>query len=186
MRTWTVATALLAGLALASCSADADPGADPTTSSVPTASPSESSDPAPEPSLPARLQGEWRLEQTRADVVRHLRQHGFGDLVERFLRVENVTEQDNWRWTFQGTGFVATWQNPDGSWRVADQGDVQVDGRRLRLVYGNSSGVTTFAWRVQGDRLWLTWQDYEGEVWKGIPDEAFWRAYLTKPLTRVA
>ncbi len=78
------------------------------------------------------------------------------------------------------------WQNPDGSWRVADTGSVEQDGRKLRLTYSGTDNTTTFDWRIEDDRLWLTWRDYEGGLFKGLPDEAFWRAYLTKPLTRVS
>jgi hypothetical protein len=75
---------------------------------------------------------------------------------------------------------------PDGVWKVADSGDFVVQDDQLELHYDTNGTVTTFAWARDGDTLQLEWKAFDSDVeLKGIPDEAFWRAYLTKPLTRV-
>lgn len=175
------ATALVALAALAGCgSTDATPGPSTSSGSTTTAE-------SPTAALETPVEGVWRLEQTRADVVRHLRDAGYGDQVERFIRVESVWAEDNWEWTFEGDTFVASWQNPDGSWRVADSGGLTVEGDTLQIHYGGIGGdATTFGWEIAGDELRLDWQDYDGGLVKGLPDEMFWQAYLTKPLTRVS
>ncbi len=93
MRARTVVATVIATLAFAGCTAEADPtdqrAVDPPTSSSPSPSaPSTSSEPTEEAPPTTPLEGEWALEQTKADVVRHLRRYGFDDLVERFVRVE--------------------------------------------------------------------------------------------------
>ena len=181
----TVAAIALA-TSLSGCSTtDAAPAGSPaageasgTTSAVEASTPAADETP---------VEGVWKLEQTRADVVRHLRESGYGDQIRRFIRVESVWAQDNWEWAFDGDSFVASWQNPDGSWRVADSGALTVDGDTLQIHYGGIGGdTTTFGWEIEDDHLRLTWQDYDGGLVKGLPDEMFWRAYLTKPLTRAS
>ena len=94
---------------------------------------------------------------------------------------------DNWEWTFFGDSFAAAWQNPDGSWKVADSGSLTIEGDLLHLHFGGlDDNTTTFAWTVQGDQLRLDWIEHVGPLYKGLPDESYWRAYLTKPLTRVS
>jgi hypothetical protein len=176
--------------ALAGCAGD-DPDAartaEATSATSEVLATSESPGASDAPSVATPLEGEWSLKQTEQDVVRHLRHAGFGQLVERFLRVEGVIPEDNWRWPVTGDRFVANWQNADGSWKVADFGTFEVVDDTMVLKYAGVDGnATTFEWRIVDDQLWLDWVDYEGKMYKGLPDEAFWRAYLTKPLTRTA
>ena len=183
------AAALLALAVLAACGTDATSAEEPA-ESRPSAALAES-EASPSASAETKehtpVQGVWMLKQTRKDVVTHLREFGFGDQVQRFIRLESVWAQDNWEWTFDGDTFVASWQNPDGSWKVADSGTLDVDGDRLDLHFGGEVGsTTTFAWAMQGDQLRLTWLANDGPLFKGLPDETYWRAYLTKPLTRAS
>lgn len=188
MRVTAATAGLLITLALTGCSGaasgDAEQDPPPTASSVSAPEPSTGTEAASK----TPLEGVWSLEQTKADVVRHLRRAGFGDLVRRFIRVESVWREDNWEWTFTGDRFVATWQNPDGSMKVADSGTFDVQGDRVVLSFlaDEVGDTTTFRWRKEGKRLWLVWERRDGALYKGIPDEAYWRAYLTKPLTRVS
>jgi hypothetical protein len=196
MRRTILVVAIVLGVSLVGCGQSQPEAASkkerPSPSAAASASANAPLSPTPvseAPPVETPLEGTWRLKQTKQDVVRHLRQAGFGDLVERFIRVEGVTPEDHWEWSFTGDDFVANWQNPDGSWKVADYGTFEVSGDRASFLFTAAAGetnATTFKWRMDGDRLWLDWVDYRGAEYKGLPDEAFWRAYLTKPLARVS
>ena len=132
------------------------------------------------------VDGTWALEQTQADVVEQLQEHGFGGLADRFLRAEQVWEEDNWEWEFEGGDFTARWMQPDRAWKVADYGTYEVQGDRLDLQFAETATTTTFTWAVADDELSLDWVKVNSDpLLKGIPDEAFWRAYLSEPLVRV-
>ena len=175
-------------IALAGCGAEPSDAAGATT---PTRTPTQASSPATaSPSVAATpVDGVWGLKQTRSDVVDHLEEYGFGDRVEEFVRAEQVWEVDQWEWTFDRGRFTARWLMPDEVWKVADHGSYDVQGPvvTLRFDSGDAGSSTAFRYRVDGDQLTLDWTAHQGQVEvKGLPDEAFWRAYLTKPLTRVS
>jgi hypothetical protein len=61
-----------------------------------------------------------------------------------------------------------------------------VQGDRLDLQFAETATTTTFTWAVADDELTLDWVEVNADpMLKGIPDEAFWRAYLSEPLVRV-
>lgn len=131
------------------------------------------------------LDGTWTLRQTKADVVKNLESSGFGKIAERFVRIDGVVAQDNWKWEFADGFFTAHWQQPDGAWKVADYGTYELDGHTVAMTFSETLATTTFDWSVSGDTLTLDWRAVDSDpMYKGIPDEAFWRAYLTRPLTR--
>ena len=184
MRAGVAVGAVAIALAVAGCSAQSE--ADEPTTPTASASVVDSTDDTAEPAAATPLEGTWRLEQTRQDVVKHLRDAGFGDLVRRFLRIEQTFAQDNWEWTFTGNEVQVAWQNPSGAWQSADSGTFEVVGDRAIFRFTNSgANVNTFRWKLDGDRLRLDWLEDDGGVVDGIPDEAYWRAYLTKPLVQV-
>jgi hypothetical protein len=160
-------------------SAEARSAPDPSSSQ-----PTDSSSPTEVTTTP--VDGTWALKQTRADVVEHLEQHGFGRLIDRFLRAERVWAQDNWEWEFQDGFFTARWMQLDRAWKVADYGTYEVQNDKLDLQFGETATTTTFTWTKRDDELTLDWVDVDSDPnYKGIPDEAFWRAYLSEPLVRV-
>lgn len=175
---------------LTGCGGGADPSEPEGTTASAVATPSATPSTA-EPAAKAEatpVDGEWTLEQTKSDVVAHLRQHGFEDITGEFLEAEGVWDEDHWTWTFDRGLFKAMWQNPDRSWKVADSGTYTVQPPTLTLTF-ESGRSTTFEYTLEQDQLLLDWQSDDdagqGEA-KGIPDEVFWRAYLTKPLTRAS
>jgi hypothetical protein len=178
---WKAAPALLCGtLLLGGCSDEAATG-------VPAKEPRavETSSMTTQAAT-SPVDGTWKLEQTRADVVSHLDQHGFGRLSDRFLRTEQVWAKDHWEWEFADGYFTATWLQPDGAWKVADYGSFEVRDDQLSLTFQESGSTTRFSWQQQDDELVLEWRGVDADpLVKGIPDEAFWRAYLSEPLTRV-
>lgn len=134
------------------------------------------------------LDGVWALKQTKADVKAHLNKYGFGDRAEEFVRAEQTWDLDQWQWTFDGGKFKALWMTPDRVWKVADDGRYEVAGSDISMTFAEGQ-TTVFAFTKEGDHLRLTWKSHDANGLpdsKGIPDEAFWRAYLTKPLTRVS
>ena len=177
---WKVAPALLFGtLLIGGCSDEPATGA-----AAGEPRPVETSSTST-PAVTSPLDGTWQLEQTRADVVSHLDQHGFGRISDRFLRSEQVWAKDHWEWEFSDGYFTASWLQPDGAWKVADYGSFEVQGDRLSLTFQESGSTTSFSWQQEEDELVLEWLEVDADpMVKGIPDEAFWRADLSEPLTR--
>jgi hypothetical protein len=135
------------------------------------------------------VDGLWTLRQTKDDVRSHLKDHGFGDRADEFIQAEQIWDRDEWEWSFQDGSFRARWLTQDGVWKVADYGTFTADPKTvtLRFAEGDPGSTTTFRYTVAGDTLRLDWQGHQGtEDYKGFPDEAFWRAYLTSPLTRAS
>jgi hypothetical protein len=177
--------ALIAGGCTSAVSDDAPSSSTGVTSSSAAATPSVSAPAA----VRTPVDGIWRLRQTKDDIRRHLQQHGYGDRVEEFIRVEQVWDVDQWEWSFDDGTFTARWLTPDGVWKVADYGTFSADADTVIVTFaeGDPGSSTTFGYTIDGDTLRLDWQSHAGsEEVKGFPDEAFWRAYLTAPLTRVS
>jgi hypothetical protein len=170
-------------LLLSGCGGGDKAAADPSSSSRSPSEPtSESSTAAESP-----IDGTWVLTQSKADVVRNLEAAGFEKLADRFIRIDGVWAKDHWEWEFEDGSFTATWMQPDGAWKVADYGAYETDGNQVALTFSESGATSTFVWSVQGDDLTLDWQAVDSDpMLKGIPDEAFWGAYLTEPLTRAS
>lgn len=135
------------------------------------------------------IDGVWGLRQSKDDIRKHLTEHGYGDRVGEFFEAEQIWDVDQWEWSFDKGSFRARWLGPDGAWKVADYGTFTTGPETVTLTFaeGDPGSSTTFGYTVDGDKLHLDWQSHDGsgEV-KGFPDEAFWRAYLTAPLTRVS
>lgn len=174
-------------LALGGCGG----GAEAEDASAPAASrpttPSATGPASPTPVPPTEVDGVWGLKQTKKDVVAQLKKHGFEDITGEFLEAEQVWDVDQWQWTFDRGTFKAQWMQPDGAWKVADSGTYDVDPPSLSLTFGDGGRTTVFRYTVTGDELLLDWQSHDAKGMadvKNIPDEAFWRAYLSQPLTR--
>jgi len=184
-----VSAALGLALVAGGCTAAMSDGAPSSSTSITSSSPAAT----PSVSAPAAVRtpvdGTWGLRQTKDDVRKYLQQHGFGDRAEEFLRVEDVWDVDQWEWSFDNGSFTARWLTPDGVWKVADYGTFTADAESLVVTFaeGDAGSSTTFGYAIDGDTLRLDWQSHTGsEEVKGFPDEAFWRAYLSAPLTRVS
>jgi hypothetical protein len=176
--------AVVAGLA--GCS-DGESGAAPDSSENRASSPSPSEvsvSPSEAAVVETPLEGTWGLEQTKQDVVSGLEAAGFGDLVTQFLRKEGIRAKDIWEWQFAGDRFTTIWQDPDGSDHAADWGGLEVRGDRAYLASEDSGHTCAFRWAIKGDELRLTFVKCTAETLRGLPEAAYWAAYLHQPLTR--
>lgn len=181
----TAALSLCGGL-LVGCSVEAEPVTAGKTAESPTPSAAATAEESPEP-VTSPLEGTWRVEQTKADIVRNLRQHGFGRYVQRFLAAEGTRAQDIWEYDFYGENLTARYLNADGTWHAGVRATIEVDGDELRVYDLEFLTTDIWRWTIDGDQLRLEWLGSEGpQTIKGLPVETFVRAYYTPPMTRVA
>jgi hypothetical protein len=133
------------------------------------------------------FEGTWRIEQTKEEVAANLERFGFEELIPEFMEIEGIWEQDIWEYDYEGEQFTGRWLTPDRVWKVGIRGIFEVDGDTVRITEpdaGNLSG-TTYSWTITGDQLQLEYVDGPEGLHKGIPFEAYDRAYFTPPMTRV-
>jgi hypothetical protein len=184
LRTASLALSVLLGGALAGCNDAQSSLGSPSSTGRASHVADDSASPA---AAPSPIDGTWRIEHNRAELVAQLKESGFGKWAQDFLETEQVWAQDNWVWTFStSTGwYEAKWQNPDGSWKSAQYGPLAVDGDTLTLTDSNFHTIDTFGWEVEDGKLRLTYVKTDGPQYvKGIPEPVYMAAYLSDPLER--
>ena len=175
------AVATLALLALAACGEQAT-NTEPTRHTRPAATASSSS---AADSLPTQLQGTWLVDLSRDQVRADLRRAGFGKYADAFFEAEDLGERIVLAVTSTADTFQIAWLNQDRSWYVGWYGHAREDNGVLTVTDAEGGGRDSYAWSVSDDQLTLRFRQTSGTEAKGIPFEAYSRAYFTRPLTAV-
>lgn len=174
--------ATLTLMLLVSCSDDApSSGRGQQVTDSPTAAASTSS----ATDLPAELQGTWLVDLTRKQVREDLRSAGFGEYADDFFEAEGLGQRIILAVTYTASTFQIAWLNPDRSWYVGWYGAARQDDGVLTVTDAEGGGNDSYAWTVADDQLTLRFRHTSGIQAKGIPFEAYSRAYFTRPLQAV-
>lgn len=166
------ALAAFAALVLTGCSASSTSSAQAPAPSTPAASPAAT--PANSP-----VHGSWRLELTADQLRASLVKAGFQQHAEEFLRVEEIDGAVSQVFTVEGDRFAFAYQSGSQPWHVGWEGPVTVTGHRISISDDRFETTDTLRYSIEGDELALDIVEADGAVIKGIPNEAYLRAYLT-------
>jgi hypothetical protein len=170
--TTSTALAILTALALTGCGAASTSSAEAPAPSTPTASPSTAVASSP-------VHGSWRLELTDEQLRASLTEAGFQQYAEEFLRVEEIEGAISQVLTVDGDRFAFAYQSGSQPWHVGWKGPVTVTGDTLTLLDDKAATTDTLRYTIGGDELTLDVIQAGDAVLKGIPNEAYLRAYLT-------
>lgn len=141
------------------------------------AAPSPSDSPSDEGEL--AIHGSWRLEQTEADIRAALVQSGFGDYADAFLREEDITDVLTQVLTVKGDRFAFAYLSEGQPWHVGWKGPATITPDAITLRDTFTGSQDQLSWTVEGDELRFQVLQAAPGSFKGIPNEAFHRAYLT-------
>jgi hypothetical protein len=176
------AVATLTLMLVVSCSDDA-PG--PSVGQHATESATAAASTLPADSLPGELQGTWLVDLTREQVREDLRSAGFGAYADDFFEAEGLGQHIILAVTYTASTFQIAWLNPDHTWYVGWYGAARQDAGVLTVTDAEGGGNDSYAWTVTDDQLTLRFRHTSGTEAKGIPFEAYSRAYFTRPLRAV-
>jgi hypothetical protein len=133
----------------------------------------------------SRLEGTLRtgpISQRQAEAT--LRRYGLTKWIGRFRPLSPLAETtrlilviNHGEWNLYG-------KSGDGPRESIDyNAEYVVNGNKMDKIH--ATGVTTFRWSVNGDRLTLVWLRTTEPPYEGIPDEVFQRAlYMTRDFKR--
>jgi pimeloyl-ACP methyl ester carboxylesterase len=159
---------------------DWDPAAAPAQPSPPSATSTSSPSPPAGP-VPAQAQGTWMVRLTQDQEREDLESHGFGQYADQLFASEDLGQHVTLAITLGPDSFVWSFLI-DGVWHpdwkgVADERDGIITMHESTALISDS-----YSWSVHDDSLDLDWQSSSAELFRNIPEEAYSRAYLSRPL----
>ncbi len=137
--------------------------------------------------LPTALHGTWMVRTTPSQVKADLQRSGFGRYAARFVEVERLGPGAvDLAVTFAADSFEVRWHRSDGTWNVEWYGRARETGGVLVLTDGDAQADDTYRWTVEDGRtLRLRFVSTTTPDLQGIPFEATFWAYFTRPLDAV-
>lgn len=145
--------------------------------------------PTPSAPAPARVEGEWSVSLSRADMRAALAAGGFRDLSERFFRQQEIPE-DGMRFLLRierghFSGVYNDGLDDSGAWYVGWSGAITIRGDEIELADPKAGTTDTLRFAVHGNRLTLTPLHSTPDTFEGLPTPVYARAYLAaQPFTR--
>jgi hypothetical protein len=181
---WILTATTLAGaVLLAGCTAatDAQQSADPTEAAMEASSPSQAADEPAADAVPTELQGTWLLDAPREQLVDNLDDHGFGKWGDKMVKGEEWLPRVRVAMTILPDYYAIYWRLADGTWDEGWSGPARVERDTLTLHDDYFDVDDVLAWEVDGDKLHLEFRETTGDLIRGIPSEAYSRAYFSQP-----
>ena len=135
-------------------------------------------------SVPQQLRGTWLVDLTTTQIRHDLAATGFGQYADRFIRAEELQHRVRLAVTYTDDSFEIAWHRSNGTWYVGWYGTAQADAELLSVTDAETHATDVYAWRATPTRLVLRFRRTTTPDQKGIPFEAYSRAYFSRPLQR--
>jgi hypothetical protein len=135
--------------------------------------------------VPEELQQTWLVDLSRDDIRADMEKAGFGKYVDKFYKSEDVAERVVMAVTYEAGDFEVAYLQPDQSWQVGWYGPLAESDGVLTMTDSYFNVEDSYNWSVTDEGLVLDFNKTTGDMIRGIPSEAYSRAYFSRPLAPV-